>query len=88
MKTFNDLKFDHEVNPLGCFMDRASLQFPNGYGISVIRGTYSYGGDEGLYECAVLKDDKLYYDSPITDDVIGYCDEDEVTKIMKQIQEL
>lgn len=88
MKTFNDLKFDRDVNPLGFFMERASLQFPNGYGISVIRGTYSYGGDEGLYECAVLKDDKLYYDSPITDDVIGYCDEDEVTKIMKQIQEL
>lgn len=88
MKTFNDLKFDREVNPLGSFMDRASLQFPNGYGISVIRGTYSYGGDEGLYECAVLKDDKLYYDSPITDDVIGYCDEDEVTEVMKQIQEL
>lgn len=87
MKTFNDLKFNRTTTPLG-FMDRARLQFPNGYGISVIRGTYSYGGDEGLYECAVLKDNQLCYDTPITDDVIGYCDENKVTEIMKQIQEL
>lgn len=87
MATFNDLKFNRTVTPLG-FMDRARLQFPNGYGISVIRGTYSYGGDEGLYECAVLKDNKLCYDTTITDDVIGYCDEDKVNEIIKQVEEL
>lgn len=87
MATFNDLKFKRERSLLG-FMDRARLQFPNGYGISVVRGTYSYGGDEGLYECAVLKDNKLCYDTPITDDVIGYCDEDKVNEIIKQIEEL
>jgi len=87
MKTFNDLKFNRTTTSLG-FMDRARFQFPNGYGISVIRCTYSYEGDEGLYECAVLKDNRLCYDTPITNDVIGYCDEKEVTEIMKQIQEL
>lgn len=87
MKTFNDLKFNRTTTPFG-FIDRARLQFPNGYGISVIRGTYSYRGDEELYECAVLKDNRLCYDTPITSDVIGYCDEDKVTEIMKQIQEL
>lgn len=87
MATFNDLKFTRTTTPLG-FMDRARLQFPNGYGISVIRGTYSYGGDEGLYECAVLKDNKLCYDTPITNDVIGYCDENKVNEIIKQIEEL
>lgn len=87
MKTFNDLKFDRTVTPLG-FMERARLQFSNGYGISVVRGTYLYGGDEGLYECAVLKDDELCYDTPITDDVIGYCDENKVNEIIKLIEEL
>lgn len=87
MKTFNDLKFNRTTTSLGV-MDRARLQFPNGYGISVIRGTYSYGGDEGLYECAVLKDNELCYDTPITNDVIGYCDENKVNEIIKQIEEL
>ena len=87
MATFNDLQFRHETNPLG-FIDRARFQFPNGYGISVIRGTYTYGGDEGLYECAGLKDNRLCYDTPITNDVIGYCDEDKVNEIIKQIEEL
>lgn len=87
MATFNDLKFKREVYPFW-LVDRARLQFPNGYGISVVRGTYTYGGDEGLYECAVLKDNHLCYDTPITDDVIGYCDEDKVNEIIKQIEEL
>lgn len=87
MKTFNDLKFNRTTTPFG-FMDRARLQFPNGYGISVIRGTYSYGGDEGLYECAVLKDNRICYDTPITNDVIGYCDENKVNEIIKLIEEL
>lgn len=87
MATFNDLKFESE-NMLGFYMERARLQFPNGYGISVVRGTFSYGGDEGLYECAVLKDNQLCYDTPITDDVIGYCDEDKVNEIIKQVEEL
>ena len=87
MANFNDLKFKREDSPFG-FMERARLHFPNGYGISVIRGTYSYGGDEGLYECAVLRNNKLCYDTPITNDVIGYCDEDKVNKIIKQIEDL
>lgn len=87
MATFNDLEFKHEISPFGS-MERARLQFPNGYGISVVRGTYSYGGDEGLYECAVLKDNKLCYDTPITNDVIGYCDENKVNEIIKQVEEL
>ena len=90
-KTFNDLKFHTDSHPFGS-MSRAKLFFPNGYGVSVIIGSFSYGGDEGLYECAVLKgkegDSKLCYDTPITNDVIGYCDEDKVTEIMKQIQDL
>ena len=29
-------------------------KFPNGYGASVIKGPYSYGGPDGLWELAVL----------------------------------
>ena len=91
MKTFKDLKFVTDSNPFGS-MSRAREFFSNGYGVSVIIGTFSYGGDEGLYECAVLKgnkhDSSLCYDTPITNDVIGYCTPEKVTEIMKQIQNL
>ncbi len=90
-KTFNDLKFHIDSYPFGS-MSEAKLFFPNGYGVYVTIGAFSYGADEGLYECAVLKgkegNSELCYDTPITDCEIGYCDEDKVTEIMKQIQDL
>ena len=39
----------------------------NGYGLSVACHEHSYGGSEGLYEIALLKDDKLHYDDEWTD---------------------
>lgn len=91
MKTFEDLVFKkHPTFPE--FDVQAKMFFPNGYGISVIAGKYAYSNNENPYECAVLKGNSekwnLTYDTPITDDVIGYCDEKKVTEIMEQIQKL
>ena len=90
MKTFNDLKFN--LHPNHAFNTQAVMFFDNGYGISVITGKCAYSNDENPYECAIIKGNKekwnIVYDTPITNDVIGYCDEDKVTEIMKQIQEL
>ena len=68
-------------------------QFENGYGASIIRGTHTYGGDLGLFELAVLKfisddDFMLCYDTPITEDVIGYLSLDELAPLLQQIKEL
>lgn len=64
-------------------------KFPNGYGASVIRNPFSYGGDEGLWEIAVLdKEGNLTYETPITNDVIGHLNDDEVIEVLKQIKEL
>ena len=50
------------------------FKFDNGYGASVVRGPYTYGGDSGLFELAVIKFDgnrhDLVYDTPITNDVL------------------
>lgn len=91
MKTFDDLEFD--VHParfsmFGKFSEQARMDFDNGYGVSVITGSGAYSDNEHPYEVAVMKDGSLCYDTDITDDVIGYCDTQKVTDIMKQVQEL
>ena len=62
--------------------------FPNGYGASVIKTDYSYGGKNDLWEMAVLKDEELCYTSGITDDVIGHLTWSNVENYLQQIKEL
>ena len=88
LKEFKDLQFvrhnDRYTNGI-----RARLFFPNGYGVSVISNNYSYGGREGLYETGVLDTaGDLCYSTPVTDDVIGWLSEDDVSRVMKEVQEL
>lgn len=52
--------------------------FINGYGISIIKHDDSYGRADNKWEIAVLKGDELCYDTPITDDVIGWLTGPEV----------
>ena len=85
MKTFNDLDFQSMQFGIGVI---ARINFDNGYGASVVKSTFSYGGNQDLYELAVIKDDAICYDTPITDDVLGYLTEDDVTKYLSQIQNL
>ena len=70
------------------FGEQAKMFFDNGYGVSVVTGSAAYDA----YEVAVIKGDEenftLCYDTPVTDDVVPCSDEDEVSKIMKQVQEL
>ena len=86
MITFNDLEFKQDMQR---GLNAARIMFDNGYGASVIIGPHTYGGEDGLYELGVLgKDKKLTYDTPVTDDIEGYLSEDDVTKLLEQIQKL
>jgi len=87
MKTFNDLVFKQDIQR---GLNAARIMFDNGYGASVVIGPHTYGGEDGLYELAVIlgSDGKLTYDTPVTDDVEGYLTEDDVTKLLEQIQNL
>lgn len=58
------------------------------YGASIIKRVGSYGMDTDDWELAVTYDGHLYYDSPITDDVIGYLSEEELVNILAQIRNL
>lgn len=63
--------------------------FDNGYMASVISHPYSFGGEEGLWELAVLDEDgKITYDTPITNDVVGWLTVEEVNEILDKIKEL
>lgn len=62
--------------------------FQNGYGASIIQASHSYGGDKGLWELAVLKGQKICYDSPITHDVEGYLTFVNAMKIIVKISKL
>ena len=87
MKTFEDLVFKVSEDTPG--LTRASLSFDNGYGISVISGYGAYGDGNHPYEIAVLdKEGNLTYSTKVTNDVIGYCTEKDVSRYMKMIQEL
>jgi len=85
MKTFHDLEFNPHSIGNGL---HAKMNFDNGYGVSVIKHTYSYGYEKNLWKVAILYKGKLCYDTHITDDVLGWQTEDDVTNVMKQVQEL
>ncbi len=84
MKTFKDLKF--EEHPLDGEM--AKMEFENNYGVSVIFGGMFYSNGIDTYELAVLYDGQLSYSTDITDDVLGYISESEVTEAMIKVQNL
>jgi hypothetical protein len=83
--TFNDLTFVPSTYADGV---HAMVTFDNGYGASIVKTDRSYGGKEGLYELAVLFDGLISYDTPITNDVIGFLTEDEVTELLQKIEDL
>jgi hypothetical protein len=86
MKTFNDLEFKPHPRGSGII---SRIKFDNGYGASVVKGPHTYGGNEGLYELAVIDaNDQVTYDTPVTNDVEGYLTEEDITKLLEQIQNL
>ena len=62
--------------------------FPNGFGASVIRNFMSRGNGAGLFEVVVLRGGQLWYESEITDDVIGSLTIDEVALVLADIESL
>lgn len=81
-------ELDFQPHPAG-MGQQCIVQFSNGYGASIVQGPHTYGGSKGLYELAVFgKDGGITYDTPITDDVLGYLSEQDVEKTLLEIKNL
>lgn len=69
-------------------------RFPNGAGASVVRGEFTYGGEDGLWELAVIKfvgdGYHLIYPQGICSegDVIGWLTDEEVEKWLLEVANL
>jgi hypothetical protein len=64
-------------------------KFDNGYGASVISSEFSYGGEKGLFEVAVLDaNGVIAYHTHLTHDVVGYLDFADVAKLLEEIKNL
>lgn len=83
--TFQDLKFKTSDTPKGVF---ARVDFDNGFGASIICNDVSYGGKSGLYEIAVLRGDDITSTTDITNDVVGWLDDKDVTRTLNAISKL
>lgn len=73
------------------------VRFPNWYGASVITGWTAYGDPANPFELAVIRfveheeNENYYdlcYDTPITDDVLGYLTGSEVILLLYEIAAL
>jgi hypothetical protein len=94
MKTFKDIDFKPHSVGQGL---QGKIFFDNGYGVSVVRFKIgerysSYTNNEDEWELAVLfgneKEWELTYNTPITNDVIGWLSSEDVTEIMRKVQGL
>lgn len=82
--------YDKKGNHAGLVhvISRAQMRFPNGYTASVVHGLTCTIDGIGEYEVAVLHNDKLCYDTIITQDVEGKLNADEVNTMLYRIAAL
>lgn len=85
LEEFDKLKFDKHPSGAGI---AAMVEYPNGYGASVIQGRLFYTDNDDEYEVAVLNKGHLTYDTPITSDVMGHLTKVEVNNTLKAIKAL
>ena len=69
------------------------FKFPNNYGASVIKKYGSYGYEDDKFELGVSYYDEngvpsLTYNTPITNNVIGWLTNDEVLEYLEKIKNL
>lgn len=91
IRTFKDLQFrPHRLAWMEGYKDatHAEMEFDNGYTVSVSCGEMFHSNGYDTYEVGIKVKGMMLYNSPVMDDVMCNQTADDVTSIMKQIQEL
>lgn len=82
---FKDLKFKSQEIGFGDEIFRARVDFPNGNGLSVVYGEYTYSGD-GTYEIVPLYNDELFTVDSWGDQVAGYITPEQIDSILEHAE--
>ena len=89
---FSDLKFKPLQDNESSIGVQATIFFDNGHGASIIKTPYGYGGKEGFYGLAVIKANEngwdLNFNTPITNNVLGYLTENDLLNYLEKIKKL
>lgn len=104
MKTFDDLnQHDMDIGSMHIVKRRmffpngygiSVIRFTLAYEVAALIGKpyATHTDNEDEFECAVMKGNEnescVCYSTPITKDVVGHLTKDQVSELMKQIQEL
>jgi len=81
---------EHIKNNSDCLFQRLRVYFKNGYSLSIIKGPYSYGGKQDLFEIAPYDKKDCINGSVLGisgNDILGYCSVEQVRSFIKQIGE-
>lgn len=74
--------------PLHGGVQRIYGPFENGLSASVVRHSFSYGSDSGLWEMAVLKGGRVWSGYFVGDDVEGYLHEADVELHLEAVSQI
>lgn len=67
---------------------QSRYRFPNNYGASLVYAPASYGLEIAVLDFSVNPDGDLIYNTPITDDVLGYLTWEQVADVLIGIKRL
>ena len=83
-------KLKYRLEFIGCgFQEHYTTTFENGFGVSIIRGFYTYGGCKNLYEVAITnKNGDIIYDKLDNQDVFGFLTDSEVKDVINRVENL
>jgi len=78
------------------YCNRVYVAFKNGYGLSIVQGNYTYGGQEGLFEIAPMRTGatnekwltNVFDPGDTGDEVLGYCTVERVQYYLHKVANL
>ena len=85
---FSELEFNDISETHGAGAVQAYVELPNGYEVSVVRHSGSYGSEKGLYEIGCFFNHHMVDPDDWGDTVKGWCTPEDVESYIHQIEKV